>query len=115
MAKKKSKKSLIWRLRLPAADDIASGTQRPHARKATFAFDRVDNCISIRRTLQTLAPTEIPLDEIRACCDKTPPAPSSPHDTRHQRADGHSYHEFLSVVNTPEKSEKVKYFADVDR
>ncbi len=84
-------------------------------------FAKVDNSVSIRRTLKKLRTTQLPLDEIHDCCvTATAPSnvPSNPHDNRNQHANetsGHPYHEFLSVIDTAEKSDKLKYFADVDR
>jgi hypothetical protein len=107
--------------RLPAADGDADDAEP--AREARFTLDKVDNCRSITRTVRTLDREQLPLDEIRASLDLATAAPlsnapSSPHDTRRQRADaarGHPYQEFLSVADSTEKSAKVKYFADVDR
>jgi hypothetical protein len=87
----------------------------PHPpRESKFTLGKVDNCISIRRSLRTLGPEELPLDEICARLDTAAPpsnAPSNPHDTRR----GHPYLEYLSSVESPEKYDKLKYYADVDR
>ncbi len=84
---------------------------------------KLDNCITISRTLKKFDPSQMPSDVIGACChhdaaQQPLSTPGKPHDTCQQRADaarGHPYNEFHNVVNDADKSARVKYFADVDR